>query len=110
MRDLIDLFPNPDKAPKIFIVGFDYDRLRGVFFRSFNSKAGKPASSISLIDAVNASSTAPVAFFDKPAIIGRQRYWDGAIGGYNNGANLECLIGDATFEVARDHWQAFDTA
>src|SRR5207302_6225624 len=24
------------------------------------------------------------AFFDKPAIVERRRYWDGAIGGYNN--------------------------
>jgi hypothetical protein len=84
MRDLPGLFPDPAEAPKIVIIGFDYDRLRAVFFRSFGTKAGHPASSISLVDAVNASSTAPVAFFDKPAIVGEQRYWDGAIGGYNN--------------------------
>jgi hypothetical protein len=84
MRDVASLFPKPANAPRIIIVGFDYDRLRAVFFRSFDTKAGNTASSISLIDAVNASSTAPVAFFDKPAIVGQQRYWDGAIGGYNN--------------------------
>jgi hypothetical protein len=98
MCDLVDLFPNPDKAPKMFIVAFDYDRSRGVFFRSFNSKAGKRASRVSLIDAVNASSTAPVAFFDEPAIVGQQRYWDGAIGGYNNpvlAAVVEALIDGA---------------
>lgn len=95
MGELPQLFPKPAKVPKIFIVGFDYDRLRAVFFRSFSTKAGNVASSISLIDAVNASSTAPVAFFDKPAIIGEQRYWDGAIGGYNNpvmAAVVEALI------------------
>jgi hypothetical protein len=26
------------------------------------------------------------------------------------GANLECCIGDATFEAARNRWQAFDAA
>jgi hypothetical protein len=63
--------------------------------RSFDTKAGKAASAISLIDAVNASSTAPVVFFDKPAMAGVQRYWDGAIGGYNNpvlAALVEALI------------------
>jgi uncharacterized protein len=103
MRDLGGLFPDPAKAPKILIVGFDYDRLRGVFFRSFDTKAGQAASTVSLTDAVNASSTAPVAFFDKPAIAGVQRYWDGAIGGYNNpvlAALVEVLIeGAAASEI-----------
>jgi patatin-like phospholipase/acyl hydrolase len=84
MRDLPSLFTTAKKAPKILIPGFDYDRQRAVFFRSFDTEAGQRASTISLIDAVNASSTAPVAFFDKPANVGRERYWDGAIGGYNN--------------------------
>ena len=98
MRDLGDLFSSPGAAPKMLIMGFDYDRLRAVFFRSFDSKAGKTASDISLIDAVNASSTAPVTFFDRPAIVGQQRYWDGAIGGYNNpvlAAVVEALIDGA---------------
>jgi hypothetical protein len=98
MRELAGLFPDPAKAPKIFIVGFDYDRLRAVFFRSFDTRAGMRASPVSLIDAVNASSTAPVAFFDKPAAVGKQRYWDGAIGGYNNpvmAAVVEALVDGA---------------
>jgi uncharacterized protein len=103
MRNLAGLFPDPTKAPKMLIVGFDYDRLRAAFFRSFDSKAGKTASAISLVDAVNASSTAPVVFFDKPAIAGQQRYWDGAIGGYNNpvlAAVVEALIdGAAASEI-----------
>src|SRR5262245_32957187 len=84
MSNLADLFPSPARAPKIFVVGFDYDRLRAVFFRSYNTRADQTASTISLIDAVNASSTAPLVLFDKPAISREQRYWDGAIGGYNN--------------------------
>jgi hypothetical protein len=51
--------------------------MRGVFFRSFTNNAGKAGSAASLIDAVHASSTAPVPFFDKPAISGKQRFWDG---------------------------------
>ena len=39
---------------------------------------------MALIDAVHASTTAPVNFFDEPAIVGDSRYWDGAVGGYNN--------------------------
>lgn len=104
MRGLAGLFPPPGKVPKIVIIGFDYDRLRAVFFRSFDTKAGNKASVVSLIDAVNASSTAPVAFFDKPAEVGNQRYWDGAIGGYNNpvlAAVVEALIdGAAAAEIA----------
>jgi predicted acylesterase/phospholipase RssA len=102
LRNLGDLFSHLPKAPKIFIVAFDYDRLRAVFFRSFKTVANE-ASSISLTDAINASSTAPVAFFDKPAIVGGQRYWDGAIGGYNNpimAAVTEALVdGAATADM-----------
>jgi hypothetical protein len=103
MRDLADLFPDPAKTPKILIVAFDYDRLRAVFFRTFDTKSENKASAISLIDALNASSTAPVAFFDKPAEVGKQRYWDGAIGGYNNpllAAVVEALVdGAAASEI-----------
>lgn len=98
MCNLADLFPDPTKAPKIFVIGFDYDRLRAMFFRSYNTRAGQTASTDSLVDAVNASSTAPVIFFDKPAVVGDQRYWDGAIGGYNNpvlAAVVEALIDNA---------------
>jgi hypothetical protein len=103
MRELDSLFPNAAKPPKMVIIAFDYDQLRAVFFRSFNAKSGTTASSISLVDAVNASSTAPVAFFDKPAIVGQKRYWDGAIGGYNNpvmAAVVEAIIdGAAASEI-----------
>jgi len=50
------------------------------------------------MDAVNASSTAPVVFFDKPATVGIERYWGGAIGGYNNpvlAALVEALVDGA---------------
>jgi len=68
----------------IVIPAFDYDRERATFFRSnANSKAGG-ATNITIIQAVHASSTAPVKYFDDPAMILRHRFWDGAVGGYNN--------------------------
>ena len=76
---------------KAMIVGFDYDALRSEFFRTFATPAGRPASEISLADAVHASTNAPVVYFDEPADClvqvspaRRRRYWDGAMAGYNN--------------------------
>jgi hypothetical protein len=70
---------------RILIVAFDYDRLREDFLRSYAIPAsGAKAEQISLVDAVNASTNAPVTFFDAPVSIGLKRYWDGAMGGYNN--------------------------
>ncbi len=82
------------------VCGFDYDRKRAKFFRSNNaSLAGssqvapsfipvpKPAESkrdATLAQAIHASTNAPVKYFIEPAMIETERYWDGAIGGYNN--------------------------
>jgi hypothetical protein len=67
---------------------YDYDRDRAVFFRSnANSAAAnfpKSPVALSAVDAVHASSTAPVQFFDLPADFGKKRYWDGACTGLNN--------------------------
>jgi hypothetical protein len=70
---------------KIFIVGFDYDFTRAVFYRNYSNPAGSQASIVRFADAIGASSTAPVNYFDHPsgADDGR-RYWDGGLGGYNN--------------------------
>jgi hypothetical protein len=91
---------------------FDYDRRRAVFQRS---DAGSMASSGSpplmpgqrmvptLSEAVHSATNAPVDFFDKPARFAlwdsalnpaatrHRRFWDGAIGGYNNPA-LAALV------------------
>jgi patatin-like phospholipase/acyl hydrolase len=81
--------------PDIVICAFDYDRERAKFFRSnIASKASGLNSGgttgISLLQAVHASSTAPVKYFDEPAkypmTSASLRFWDGAIGGYNNPA------------------------
>lgn len=68
------------------VVSFDYDRERAHFFRSTPDPAqsGGRASAASLCDAVHASSTAPILYFDKPAEVDGRRLWDGAITGYNN--------------------------
>lgn len=76
----------PSGAPVgALIVAFDYDHAREEFIRSYDIPAtGAKAETVALVDAVHASSNAPVTFFDAPAIVGAKRYWDGAMGGYNN--------------------------
>lgn len=86
----------------VLIMAYDYDRLRSVFLRSnrqslTNSfhesmRMGRTVDdkfkSITLAEAVHASTNAPVNYFDKPALVdyGDQelRAWDGGLGGYNN--------------------------
>ncbi len=81
--------PNRSGSPiRFLITAFDYDRERAVFFRSDrNSPAAnfpRGAVSLSAIEAVHASSTAPVNYFDGPAEFGSRRYWDGGMAGLNN--------------------------
>jgi len=82
---------NSGQPVHLLIIGFDYDRNRSRFFRS--APAGGPAwgggavSQVRLVDAIHASTNAPVLFFDKPAEVPSEpgkRYWDGAISGCNN--------------------------
>ena len=74
---------------RLLIVGFDYDRCAATFFRS--AVAGGAAygtgnvSAVTLAEAIDASTNAPVNYFDAPADLpGGYRYWDGAITGCNN--------------------------
>jgi uncharacterized protein len=79
----------------VVIVGFDYDRERAFFFRSKPSLRTH-AVEVNLADAVHASSTAPVNYFQMPADVEVRiepsktsetiRFWDGAITGLNNPA------------------------
>ena len=78
----------------LVIVAFDYDRNRHFFFRSAPSPL-VPAVHCMLADAVHASTTAPVQYFDTPADVevtiglqapGRLRLWDGGVTGLNNPA------------------------
>jgi hypothetical protein len=74
---------------RLLIVGFDYDRCTATFFRS--AAAGGPAygtgavSGVTLAEAIDASTNAPMNYFDGPAVLADgYRYWDGAITGCNN--------------------------
>ena len=99
------------------IATFDYDRCRAVLQRS---DAGSPTASgaaphvPTLLQAVHATTSAPVNYFNRPAIFDlydrnlpvpgprRRRFWDGAIGGYNNpalAAVVEILAGSNPPEV-----------
>lgn len=78
----------------LVIIAFDYERDRHFFFRSAPSPL-VPAVRCALADAVHASTTAPVQYFDAPAevevAIGVQApgplcLWDGGVTGLNNPA------------------------
>ena len=90
MHGLHTIIPNNNKAgkAKLVIVALDYDRQRAKLFRSWLGRAqSDPAQAdvVTLADAIHASSTAPVPFFDAPAELSDgRRYWDGAISGNNN--------------------------
>ncbi|WP_437368785.1 patatin-like phospholipase family protein [Maribacter litoralis] len=96
------LFPEIDKIqmdelPKLIgkdslkIVVATYDALnnRAKFFKSFSSNS-EGDDSIRLTQAINASSNAPVQYFDFPARFKAKgsdifyELWDGALGGFNN--------------------------
>ncbi len=87
------------RSPHFLITAFDYDWKRAVYFRS--NRKSRAASSFSsadpaLAEAIHASSTAPVQFFDSPAEFGGRRYWDGGVAGLNNpllAAVIEALAG-----------------
>jgi hypothetical protein len=96
----------------LLIVGFDYDWKRAKFFRS-NAESLANASgptTATLAEAIHASSTAPVNYFNAPArIAGRvikgNRFWDGAVTGHNNpvlAAVTEALANGQGFLQHRD--------
>ncbi|MGA9672141.1 MAG: patatin-like phospholipase family protein [Terracidiphilus sp.] len=79
------------KPVHLLIIGFDHDKRCSRFFRS--APAGGPAwgdgdaANVKIVEAIHASSNAPIEFFDKPAQFPSEpgkRYWDGAISGCNN--------------------------
>ena len=81
---------------RLLIVALDYDSLRARFFRSYSTPHGATADDIPLVEAVHASTDAPVEFFDQPTDSGGHRYWDGAMAGMNNPllAAVIDLLGD----------------
>lgn len=99
----------PHAAPHLLICGFDYDLKRATFFRSDRASLadGKPGKAApTLAHAIHASTNAPVNYFDLPAQfsddlrMADRRFWDGAIGGYNNpvlAAVVEALANRARY-------------
>jgi hypothetical protein len=91
LRDINSNLPGPGGAPvRLMIVGFDYDRNRGTYFRS--SPVASPClgitnpADVTLAEAIHASTNAPVNYFDGPAVFPARtvRYWDGGVSGNNN--------------------------
>ena len=113
----------------IIITGFDYDSQRATYFRSNKdskmdstyikndvNKTNDPGSftTVTLAQAVHASSNAPVMFFDEPAqfpvttngvrTVKNRLYWDGAVGGNNNPVKsglLEAMANDIDIKDIR---------
>jgi predicted acylesterase/phospholipase RssA len=85
-----------DGLPHLVVTAFDYDTERAAYFRTNpNSRAAtfRPSAppDATILDAVHASTNAPVLFFDAPAEVhskdpqfGLRRYWDGAVAALNN--------------------------
>ena len=89
LADLAAQTPRPaGGAPlQIVIPAYDYDRNRARFFRSNpnSASASGASSSATIAQAVHASSTAPVIYFDEPADLGSLgRFWDGGVTSYDN--------------------------
>jgi predicted acylesterase/phospholipase RssA len=78
--------PLEGAASSFLFTAFDYDRNRAVFYRSRpDSLAATPTPGIpTLAEAVHASTTAPLPYFDAPAPVCGRRLWDGGVAGLNN--------------------------
>lgn len=106
---LAELMPTAARTPvhaaaellggtQLVLIAYDYDARRTLFIRSSpdsRSASRSPANDdpsesvreLSIIDAVHASSTPPIRYFDAPATTRSartRRLWDGGIGGYDN--------------------------
>ena len=96
----VDIKGKNNETVKFLFTAYDYDRDRAKFFRSWVSKTGSlsPSNGVNLVDAIHASTNAPVTFFDKPAQIQDNRFWDGGLTGYNN------PVLAATVEAIGESW------
>lgn len=76
---------------RIIIPAFDVQSRRAHIFDSFRS------GNATLLDAVHASTTAPVTYFDAPATVGKRTYWDGGVCGLNNPAAYGTAVAKEMF-------------
>jgi hypothetical protein len=96
----------PGQSVRLLITAFDVDRQLAGFFRS--QQVDNPgwgsggAASCSLTEAIHASSTPPVAYFDDVARIADRRLWDGGVAGYNNPVVAGVMEALAAGVAARD--------
>lgn len=76
------------KSLKIIICTYDALNNKSVFFKSFKNE--KYFDDVTLVQAIHASSNAPIQYFDFPARFKAKEsevfydLWDGALGGFNN--------------------------
>jgi hypothetical protein len=72
----------------VVFCAFNYDTNREVFFRSNTASLAAsfaPPPQVTIAQAIHASANPPINYFDAPADLPQHtRYWDGAVGGYNN--------------------------
>lgn len=83
MRELPDISPC-----RIVIPTFDAGSKRAVIWRSYDSLIATGDDDASLVEVINASSMAPITYFDDPAVIGGMKLWDGGVAGDNTPALL----------------------
>jgi len=76
------------KKIDFMFVTYDLGRERAKMMRSCSQSAAanfpRNEGPITVAQAVHASSTAPINWFQEPAVFHQSRYWDGAMTGYNN--------------------------
>ena len=75
------------QCPDIIVCAFDYQVQRARYFRSNpNSRAASfsTPTPVTLAEAIHASTNAPVNYFDAPAMVRREAFWDGGVAGLNN--------------------------
>jgi len=101
------------RLPQILFCGFNYDANRESFFRSdAGSLAASraPALPITVAQSIHASTNAPVNYFDAPAKgPNHSRWWDGAVGGYNNpvlAGVIEALANAARYDTDQNSIKA----
>ena len=103
------------RLTKVVIVAFDYVRSRAFFFRSPNPTRFPTVHDMTIASAVNASSTAPVLYYDRPAeflvdlrypdapnsMPVNMQFWDGGVTGLNN--PVAAAVAEATATNVPSH-------
>lgn len=113
-----------NQVPKtqFLIIAYDYYRNRAELFRSdchsraatdiishhlCQTEAKNAKEGVTLVDAIHASSTAPVNYFNEPAVFNvnqrQKHYWDGGVTGNNNPvltAVTEAICNRSRYQIA----------